>query len=87
MVLEEARVGGGPSRKAPAAGAMRPWAAELALSPVPRAAAGQLLTLPSVTDKTFSEDCVCVHNNLRTKVQPAASNMRYVVGTGLWVHG
>ncbi|KAF1404448.1 GLIPR1-like protein 2, partial [Spheniscus magellanicus] len=57
---------------------VRPWAAELVLSPVLRAAAGQLPTLPSVTDKTFSEDCVCVHNNLHTKVQPAASNMQYV---------
>ncbi|XP_010137378.1 PREDICTED: glioma pathogenesis-related protein 1-like, partial [Buceros rhinoceros silvestris] len=39
---------------------------------------GQLAPLPSITDKTFIEDCVRVHNELRAKVQPAASNMRYM---------
>ncbi|NWH44733.1 GRPL2 protein, partial [Fregata magnificens] len=57
---------------------MRPWAAVLALWPALRAAAGQLPTLPSITDKSFIEECVRVHNDLRSEVQPAASNMRYM---------
>ncbi|NXV87813.1 GLIP1 protein, partial [Calonectris borealis] len=57
---------------------MRPWALVLVLWPVLRAAAGQLPALPSITNKTFIEGCVRVHNDLRAKVQPAASNMRYM---------
>ncbi|XP_035757572.1 glioma pathogenesis-related protein 1 [Egretta garzetta] len=34
--------------------------------------------LPGITDKAFMEACVRVHNDLRAKVQPAASNMRYM---------
>lgn len=56
--------------------------AVLALWPVLRAAAGQWPALPGITDKAFMEACVRVHNDLRAKVQPAASNMRYMVGTG-----
>ncbi|KFZ56152.1 Glioma pathogenesis-related protein 1, partial [Podiceps cristatus] len=33
--------------------------------------------LPSIVGEAFIEDCVRVHNSLRTEVQPAASNMRY----------
>ncbi|KAK4831244.1 hypothetical protein QYF61_016476 [Mycteria americana] len=58
---------------------MRPWAAVLALWPVLRAAARQVPALPSITDKIFIEDCVRVHNDLRAKAQPAASNLRYMV--------
>ncbi|XP_009889720.1 PREDICTED: glioma pathogenesis-related protein 1-like [Charadrius vociferus] len=50
----------------------------LALWPVLGAVAWQSPALPSITDKAFVEDCVCVHNDLRTKVHPAASNMRYM---------
>ncbi|NWR63487.1 GLIP1 protein, partial [Bucorvus abyssinicus] len=57
---------------------MRPWVVVLAFWPVLSTAAGQLPTLPTITDKTFIEDCVRVHNDLRAKVQPAASNMRYM---------
>ncbi|XP_075347742.1 GLIPR1-like protein 2 [Mycteria americana] len=57
---------------------MRPWAAVLALWPVLRAAARQVPALPSITDKIFIEDCVRVHNDLRAKAQPAASNLRYM---------
>lgn len=85
-VLEEARTGGGLSGNAPAAGAMRPGVVALALWPVLRVAAGQVPTLPTITNKTFIEDCVHIHNELRAKVQPAASNMRYMVGRGLGMH-
>lgn len=61
---------------------MRPWVAVLALWEVLRAAAGLPPALPSIVDQAFIEACVCVHNELRAKVQPAASNMRYMVGTG-----
>ncbi|NXG87453.1 GRPL2 protein, partial [Stercorarius parasiticus] len=57
---------------------MRPWVAVLALWPVLRAAAQQSPALPSITDKAFIEDCVRVHNDLRSKVQPPASNMQYM---------
>ncbi|KAM6136899.1 glioma pathogenesis-related protein 1-like [Pterocles gutturalis] len=71
-------MGGGPSGEAPAAGAMRPWVAVLALWPVLRAAARLSPALPSITDKTFKQDCVHHHNNLRAGVGPPASNMRYM---------
>ncbi|KAM6147143.1 GLIPR1-like protein 1 [Phoenicopterus ruber ruber] len=57
---------------------MGPWVVVLALWPVLRAAAGPPPALPSITDKAFIEDCTRVHNDLRTKVQPPASNMRYM---------
>ncbi|NXA26844.1 GRPL2 protein, partial [Ibidorhyncha struthersii] len=62
---------------------MRPGVAGVALWPVLRAAARQSSALPSITDKGFVEDCVRVHNDLRTKVQPASSNTRYMLATGL----
>ncbi|KAM6381855.1 glioma pathogenesis-related protein 1-like [Alca torda] len=64
---------------------MRPWVAVVALWAALRAAARQLPALPSITDKAFVEDCMRVHNDLRSKVQPPASNMQYMVGTGLGV--
>lgn len=85
-VLEKAAggvQGRDPSRKTPAAGAMRPWVAVLALWEVLRAAAGRSPALPSMVDEAFIEACVRVHNELCAEVQPAASNMRYMVGTGL----
>lgn len=54
----------------------------LALWEVLRAAAGLSPALLSMVDQDFIEACVRVHNELRAKVQPAASNMRYMVGTG-----
>ncbi|XP_054256243.1 GLIPR1-like protein 1 [Indicator indicator] len=57
---------------------MRPWAAVLALWLMLRAAAGQVPTLPGIRDKTFIKECVQVHNDFRSKVQPPASNMRYM---------
>ncbi|KFP23332.1 Glioma pathogenesis-related protein 1, partial [Colius striatus] len=35
-------------------------------------------TLPSITNKKFINSCVHVHNDLRSNVQPTASNMRYM---------
>ncbi|XP_051483657.1 glioma pathogenesis-related protein 1-like [Apus apus] len=57
---------------------MRVWAVVLALWPVLGPAAALSPALPSITDKTFIEDCVRIHNDLRTKVQPPASNMHYM---------
>ncbi|NWX73102.1 GRPL2 protein, partial [Alca torda] len=57
---------------------MRPWVAVVALWAALRAAARQLPALPSITDKAFVEDCMRVHNDLRSKVQPPASNMQYM---------
>ncbi|XP_075603119.1 GLIPR1-like protein 2 [Balearica regulorum gibbericeps] len=57
---------------------MRRWVAVVALWLVLRAVARQVPALPSIMDKTFIEDCVHVHNELRTTVRPAASNMRYM---------
>ncbi|NXS98238.1 GRPL2 protein, partial [Jacana jacana] len=57
---------------------MRLWVAVLALWPVLRAGARPPPTFPSITDEAFIEECVRVHNDLRRKVQPPASNMRYM---------
>uniref|UniRef100_A0A8C3JUF5 SCP domain-containing protein n=1 Tax=Calidris pygmaea TaxID=425635 RepID=A0A8C3JUF5_9CHAR len=70
--------GGCPSGEAPTVGGMRPWVAVVALWPVLRGAARQSPTFPSITDEAFIEECVRVHNDLRRKVQPPASNMRYM---------
>ncbi|NXU58643.1 GRPL2 protein, partial [Turnix velox] len=57
---------------------MSPWVAVVVVWLVLRAAAEQSCTLPSITDEAFVEDCVRVHNDLRSKVQPPASNMNYM---------
>ncbi|XP_067146031.1 GLIPR1-like protein 1 [Apteryx mantelli] len=57
---------------------MRRWLAVLALWPVLGSVGGKLPAFPSITDKTFIEECVRGHNNCRAKVRPAASNMRYM---------
>nr|XP_009667912.1 PREDICTED: GLIPR1-like protein 2 [Struthio camelus australis] len=57
---------------------MRPWLAVLVLWSVLRGAGGKSPTFPSITDKTFIEDCVRGHNDCRARVKPAASNMRYM---------
>ncbi|NXP14029.1 GRPL2 protein, partial [Thinocorus orbignyianus] len=57
---------------------MRGWVVVLALWPALGAAAGPSPSFPSITDEVFMEECVRVHNELRRKVQPPASNMRYM---------
>ncbi|NXU77563.1 GLIP1 protein, partial [Oreotrochilus melanogaster] len=57
---------------------MRACSVVLALGLVLGAAGSQEPTLASITDKTFIDDCVSIHNDLRAKVQPPASNMRYM---------
>uniref|UniRef100_A0A8B9PBK8 SCP domain-containing protein n=1 Tax=Apteryx owenii TaxID=8824 RepID=A0A8B9PBK8_APTOW len=56
----------------------RRWLAVLALWPVLGSVGGKLPAFPSITDKTFIEECVRGHNNCRAKVRPAASSMRYM---------
>ncbi|XP_068950878.1 GLIPR1-like protein 1 [Petaurus breviceps papuanus] len=34
--------------------------------------------IPSITDPKFIEDCVKIHNELRSDVEPVAGNMRYM---------
>ncbi|NXI36296.1 GRPL2 protein, partial [Galbula dea] len=57
---------------------MRSLGAVLVLWQVLGAAAEQSITLPSITDETFIDECVRVHNDMRSRVQPPASNMRYL---------
>ncbi|NWU99201.1 GRPL2 protein, partial [Upupa epops] len=57
---------------------MWPLVAVLALWPVVGLASGKPLAFPSITDKAFIEECVRIHNELRTQVQPPASNMLYM---------
>ncbi|NXG80196.1 GLIP1 protein, partial [Baryphthengus martii] len=57
---------------------MRSCVAALALWLVLKAAAGQPLAFPGITDKAFMEDCVLIHNQFRAQVQPTASDMRYL---------
>ncbi|NXE46730.1 GLIP1 protein, partial [Casuarius casuarius] len=54
------------------------WLAVLALWLVLGCTGGKLPTFPSITDKTFIEDCLRGHNNCRARVRPSASNMRYM---------
>ncbi|NXG46629.1 GRPL2 protein, partial [Psilopogon haemacephalus] len=58
---------------------MRRWLVSLwAVWAALRAAGGQETSLPSIRNKIFIRDCVQVHNDLRSQVQPTASNMRYM---------
>ncbi|NXI58601.1 GRPL2 protein, partial [Chloroceryle aenea] len=57
---------------------MRVWVVALALWLALRPADGQLSGFPGIRDEAFIEDCVRVHNDLRARVQPAASNMRFL---------
>ncbi|XP_036154863.1 GLIPR1-like protein 1 [Myotis myotis] len=38
----------------------------------------QTPTIPSIEDKSFIEDCVTAHNEMRRTVQPPAANMKYM---------
>ncbi|KAM5332404.1 GLIPR1-like protein 1 [Glossophaga mutica] len=41
--------------------------------------AGKLsLTVPSIEDKSFIDECVAAHNEMRGKVQPPAANMKHM---------
>lgn len=62
---------------------MRLWEVVLALWVVLRPAAGEQPLLLAITDNAFIDECVRVHNDFRSKVQPEASNMQYMVGAGL----
>ncbi|NXK84830.1 GRPL2 protein, partial [Amazona guildingii] len=57
---------------------MTPWRVVLALWVVLRPAVGQQPLLPATTENAFIEECVRVHNDFRSKVQPEASNMQYM---------
>lgn len=39
------------------------------------------LTIPSISDPRFIEECIAAHNEWRGRVRPPAANMKYVVRT------
>ena len=62
---------------------MRLWVMALVAAAALGAVARQVPALPPISDKAFIRECVRSHNTYRRNVEPPASNMRYMVGSGL----
>jgi hypothetical protein len=57
------------------------WAVIFLGSSVPNIESSEYNPFPGITDKKFIDDCVRIHNDNRSSVNPPARNMLYMVSS------